>query len=152
MQNILYMIKKKLIVSLAIFVLSAVSVSFSYAERPKDVKGEVASELQLEELDFNYKSYKQNLARVKEILADYSKGKKYDTYSEADHRSITDSLLQLEGFGLISHDAALRLKLEVAESRNESLEKIKKLEQELMDTRKEIEEFLSKIHGLNKGD
>ena len=98
------------------------------------MRGQAASESQLKELDFNYTAYKQSLARIKDALSDHTKG------------DIPDSLLQLEGYGLISHDAALRLKLEVAQLRNESPEKIKKLEQELMNTRKEIEEFLAKTH------
>jgi glutaredoxin-related protein len=103
---------------------------------------EIAPELMLKESDFTYNSYKDSLKRIKDILDEYEQGKKYNPYSEMNYIGIPNSLLQLEGYGLITQRDLLRLKLENAKLIRAEQEEARKLEKALEEAEKQISVFL----------
>jgi len=127
--------KKQLTVAWTVLMLLAGS---AVAEQSKNA----AQELQLKEEDFTYNDYKDSLKLIRDIIDRYEKGGKYDPKSELSYIGIPNSLLRLEGYGLIAQRNIALLKLENAKLKDVTRGEIFDLESKLKEAEKQLQNFL----------
>lgn len=107
----------------------------------------VAPELQLEEGDFTYGSYKDSLKLIENTIDGYQSNKVYDPKLEMNYIGIPNSLLMLEGYGLFTQREILYLKLDNAKLKAAKKDEMVKLERAIKGIESKIVEFL-KINKL----